>query len=299
MVSLGALMAIAPGGQVARAGPPVLLAMPVNGIPQPCPTSAEWPETASLRTIRAQLQQRIGVPLQGAGWTDPRHREMVKVVWETTGALSCTDYLAKIKRQNPTLVLNAAPISGWAWGDFGLTRANALTLDFAKWQQAVDDHDEGRMVRVLVHELGHAWTSDRGSNPAPWRTFNALYAKHGNFSNYGDGASENFSEAIGYYVARCASGNPYDSGTFNEYYEFARNNVFGGVDFGPKPGVKPACPDPQLVADLAKARERRLEQARALAQQPVPQQRLAEPSKRFRPIFDPPTIDDGALAPKP
>lgn len=215
---------------------------PVDGIPAPCVSQAAWPAEATPGQTAARLQKQFHVTLVGEWWTQPENRPLVKIVWETLDAISCTDYVNQIAAKNKRpVVLNAAPISGWAWGDWGLTRPGALTLDFAKWQQALKDQDPGRLVRLLVHEMAHAWAVDSGENPAYWTSFQALFAKQGTFSTYGSrSVSETFADVVGYYVGRCAKDNPYDKGS-GAYYEFVRTHVFRGVEFGGAPGRTASC----------------------------------------------------------
>lgn len=219
---------------------------PVAGIPQPCLTTQSWPAQATPGQTRKQLAELTGIELVGPQWEDPKNRPLVRIVWETLGALACTDYLATITKNHPGFELNAAPISGWAFGDWGLTRPGAVTIDLAKWHEPYAAGDRGRLVRLLVHELGHAWARTPEAQKAYTR-FESLYARTGNFSDYGRGsANENFSEVIGYYVARCAAKNPYDSavanrGQFDAYYALVRDEVFDGREFGPAVGRTPDC----------------------------------------------------------
>ncbi|HSN12003.1 MAG TPA: hypothetical protein VLS51_07850, partial [Propionibacteriaceae bacterium] len=100
--------------------------------------------------------------------------------------------------------------------------------------------DPGHVARLFVHELTHAYTRDRSSTPPYWTDFLALYGRNGRFGSYGASASETFSEVVGYYVARCAEGNPYVPGEA-AYYDFAKNEVFGGTEFGPALGQPLGC----------------------------------------------------------
>lgn len=216
---------------------------PVAGIPEPCVSKALWPKDASVTETRLQLAKEFGVVPVGEGWTKPENREIVKIVWQTFDAISCTSYLSDIKAKNRgLLVINAGPISGWAWGDWGLTRPGMITFDFAKWHQALDEKDPGRLVRLVIHEIGHAYNVDRGSNPAYWTTFKALQAKEGKFSDYAkNNPEETFADTLGYYVARCAKDNPYDTPGQRAYYEYVKKHIFNGATFGPEPGEKPNC----------------------------------------------------------
>lgn len=213
---------------------------PVTGIPEPCVSRAAWPAQASPERTVTLLQKQYGLTLTGTAWTESKNRPLVKIVWETLDAISCTDYLSTIKAKNQNhLVINASRIGGWAWGDWGLTTPGALTLDFEKWHGALPD-DPGRLVRLLIHEMGHAYNVDRDETPAYWAEFQRLYRAHGRFSAYGKNDTETFSDVLGYFVARCAKDNPFDKGQA-AYYEFARTRVFGGLTFGSAPGSPVKC----------------------------------------------------------
>lgn len=242
VVAVGSVLAPAAAAPQA----PSAVGDPVVGIPRPCPSPQPWPAEASPSQTRQQLAERTGIDLVGPQWEEPKNRPMVRIVWETLGALSCTDYLTTITRNHPGFELNAAPISGWAFGDWGLTRPGAVTIDMAKWHEPYAAGDRGRLARLLVHELGHAYARTPEAQKA-YTHFESLYARTGNFSDYGRGsANENFSEVVGYYVARCAAKNPYDSavanhGQFDAYYALVRDEVFDGREFGPKVGRTPDC----------------------------------------------------------
>lgn len=241
-----ALTAVLLAITVAIISPPVATAAPATPVTAPsrCPQPHPWPAGAPQRAVVAQLARTTGIRLVGPDWRDPAYLPMIRVVWQTLDVLACTDYLRHIAVLHPDFTLNAAPISGWAWGDWGLTRRGAVTLDFAKWRRARADHDDGRMVRLLVHELAHAWATDRGTS-AYWATYQHLEARLGAISAYGArAATENFSEIVGYYVGRCARNNPYDTGRYAAYYGFVRQTVFGGREFGPAPGRAPDCSEP-------------------------------------------------------
>lgn len=186
--------------------------------------------------------------ITGPLWT-PRYRPSIRILWDTFDALSCTDYLQVITDKAPSIRVNAAPIRGYAWGDWSLTRPNHVTLDFAKFELALDAGDQGRLVRLIVHEFAHAWNSDRFSNPQYWQDFQALRNREGNFSDYaGSKTTEIFADVVGYYVGRCALNNPYDSSEYDAYYEFVQDSIFDGREFGPAPGEATNC---ELPADKA------------------------------------------------
>lgn len=217
---------------------------PVEGIPSPCAPAHPWPEGASVAQVTAAFTENFGFELTGSQWTE-RHLPSIKILWETFDAMECTGYRAALRdKVDGKVGVNAAPISGYAWGDWSLTKTNNVTLDFSKFEQALADGDEGRLVRLVAHEFGHVWNSDRHANPPYWQEFTKLYRAEGKFSSYADNDSETFADAVGYYVGRCAFENPYDTGEHEAYYDFVKNVVFDGREFGPAPGVTPDCTAP-------------------------------------------------------
>lgn len=219
---------------------------PVTGIPAPCAPSHPWPAGASVEEVAAAFTENFGFALTGSQWT-AHNLPSIKILWETFDAMECTDYRTTLQgKVDGKVGVNAAPISGYAWGDWSLTKGNYVTLDFSKFERALEAGDEGRLVRLVAHEFGHVWNSDRHSNPSYWQDFKRLYKAQGKFSNYADNDSETFADAVGYYVGRCAFENPYDTGKYAAYYDFVKEVVFHGREFGPSPGVKPNCttPDP-------------------------------------------------------
>lgn len=228
-------------------------APPVNGIPAPCPVTNPWPgDDAPLDEILAAIPTTFGFKLAGKQWTEAS-RPSIRIFWETLDAVSCTTYVADLQAKvNGNVGINANSIRGFAWGDWSLTKTGYVTLDFSKFQRALDAGDDGRLVRLVIHELAHVLNSDRHhSNPQYWQDFKNLYASEGSFSDYGRGSvSETFADVVGYYVGRCALDNPYDTGENDAYYAFARDVVFGGKEFGPEPGVRADCIVPDADAEL-------------------------------------------------
>lgn len=223
---------------------------PVTGIPAPCAPTHPWPgDDAGIEEIRAGITKNFGFRLTGPQWTDA-NRESIRILWETLDGIGCTTYLADLQAKAGGHVgLNAGRISGFAWGDWSLTKGGYVTLDFSKFTRAIESGDKGRLTRLVVHELAHVWNSDRDSNPGYWKAFKRLYAAEGKFSDYGArSVTETFGDVVGYYVGRCADNNPYDTGRFAAYYAFVRDNVFGGREFGPAPGVAPSCEVPAAAA---------------------------------------------------
>ena len=240
---------------------PVTYGAPVIGIPAPCPASHPYPSDATPSQVRTQLSKNLGIGLVGKGWDATANAPLVKIVWETLDGLSCTGYLSTIKAANPSFSLNASPISGFAWGDWGLTRPGSVTFDLGKWQEAYSAGDKGRLVRIIVHELGHAW-SQTPQAQGPFNRFATMYARTGNFGPYAHNVNENFSEIIGYYVARCAQDNPYDAkanvdGRHDAYYELVRADVFAGREFAGAPGTAIDCSmKPVITRDPKEALDR-------------------------------------------
>ncbi len=224
---------------------------PVAGIPMPCPVTHEWPgDDVPVETVAAALAENFGFALTGTQWTEAS-RGSIKILWQTLDAVECSGYVAQLQAKvNGNVGINAADISGFAWGDWSLTKPNHVTMDFAKFQRALDSGDDGRLVRLVTHEMAHVLNSDRHSEPEYWKIFKNLYATQGSFSSYaGSSVTETFADVVGYYVGRCAMENPYDNGENAAYYEFAKTYVFGGKEFGPAAGQTPECSIPDSNAE--------------------------------------------------
>ena len=253
IAGLVATVAVAAGSVVSTAQALPIAPAPVvsvTGIPTPCVSTKPYPADASIEQLKEQLAATFGFELAGSQWTEER-RPSIKILWETLDAVECTTYRADLQANvSGTLGINAANISGYAWGDWSLTKTNYVTLDFAKFQRALDSGDEGRLVRLVIHELGHVRNSDRYEDPEYWTVFTKLFAREGRFSEYaGRSVTETFADVVGYYVGRCALDNPYDSGEYDAYYEYAKTYIFGGKEFGPAPGVTPVCTLPSETAE--------------------------------------------------
>lgn len=215
----------------------------VVAVHAPCPVTYPWPgDDVSIGKITEQFAENFGLQTSGNGWTDANRRQ-IQVLWQTLDAVSCTDFLADLKSKTTDPVgVNAASISGYAWGDWSLTKAGYVTFDFTKWKSALDTNDVGHLSRLIIHEFTHTLNNDRFANPQYWQDFQSLAAKQGTFSSYaGSRVTETLPEVVGYYVARCAKDNPYDTGKFDAYYEWVKANIFNGREFGPAPGQKAAC----------------------------------------------------------
>lgn len=117
-----------------------------------------------------------------------------------------------------------------------------MSLNFVKFRRAHDAGDPDRIVRLIIHELSHVWSSDRGTSPRYWRDFTAVRAGQPTFTRYAaDRASETFAETVSYFVVRCAANNPYDAGQHDDYYRWVQSRVFEGREFGPPPGQQHHC----------------------------------------------------------
>lgn len=226
------VLAIALVPAPARADEPVV-------IPDACTTTHPYDATLPLAEMQSGIESNWGFTLTGKYWTDETYRPIVAVIWRTLDAISCTPYLDTLHAKVGVLQLYATSIGGWVAGDYGLTRADAVSLDFPQLLTNYQT-DPGHVSRLFVHEMTHAYTRDRSTNPPYWADFSALYAKNGRFGSYGSSASEAFSEVVGYFVARCAANNPY---TPREaaYYNFVKAEVFGGKEFGPALGQPLSC----------------------------------------------------------
>lgn len=219
---------------------------PIAGIPTPCPVTHEWPgDDATIDILTAALAENFGFALTGTQWTEAS-RGSIQILWQTLDAVECTGYVEQLQAKvNGNVGINADTISGFAWGDWSLTKTSHVTMDFSKFQRALDSGDEGRLVRLVTHEMAHVLNSDRYTDAEYWKIFKNLYASEGSFSEYaGSSVTETFADVVGYYVGRCALENPYDTGEHGAYYEFAKTYVFSDKEFGPPAGTSPECSVP-------------------------------------------------------
>ena len=208
-------------------------------IPNACTVTHSYDAASSLIDLKSGIETNWGFQLTGKYWTDETYRPIVAVIWRTLDAISCTPYLDTLHSKVGALELSATSIGGWTAGDYGLTKADAVSLDFPQLLTNYQT-DPGHVSRLFVHEMTHAYTRDRSGSPQYWADFSALYAKNGRFGSYGYSASETFSEVVGYYVARCAANNPYTP-LEAAYYDFVKTEVFGGKEFGPALGQPLTC----------------------------------------------------------
>jgi hypothetical protein len=214
----------------------------IAGIPEPCPI--DFPITADLSAadISERVEEQWRLRLTGSPWRDDGYRPFVELFAETLDAVDCTGYLERVIDGNGgTLEVSSDATGSWAWGDYGLTRANVLTLDAAKFRQGYADGDRGRLVRLVIHEMAHSLNADRFSEPAYWQTFQRVWKANGPVSAYGKTETESFADAVGYYVARCAADNPYATTEHAAYYEYVKTNIFNGREFGGAVGTHQEC----------------------------------------------------------
>jgi hypothetical protein len=226
------VLAISLAPAPARAEEPVVM-------PDACTATHPYDAALSMAALQSGIEANWGFTLTGKYWADETYRPIVAVIWRTLDAISCTPYLDTLHAKAGVLELYATSIGGWVAGDYGLTKADAVSLDFPQLLTNYQT-DPGHVSRLFVHEVTHAYTRDRSTNPAYWADFTGLYAKNGRFGSYGGSSSETFSEVVGYYVARCAANNPY-SVSEAAYYDFVKAEVFGGKEFGPALGQPLLC----------------------------------------------------------
>lgn len=229
----------------ARAEPWALRPVPaaVPGIPQPCSQEFTWDDDASQADNVDRIGKQWDITLTGSEWNDPGKREAVELFATTLDAVDCTGYLDRVKQGNggQLTVSSSAPRTSWAWGDYGLTRPHTVTLDMAKFQQGYSEGERGRLVRLIIHEFAHAVNTDRFQNPPYWQRLNEIYNGTGQISEYGSSPDESFADAVGYYVARCAEGNPYNDVKNQPYYDLVHDEIFRGHEFGTAVGEAQSC----------------------------------------------------------
>lgn len=231
-----------------------------------------------MTEVAQEFGEHFSLRVSGSQWTET-YRPVARVVWETLDAVSCTNFLADSAAKNrDRLGFHAAPKHTFAVGDFGNTRAHTVTMDFAKMKSILDSGDIGRLSRLVIHEFGHGYNTDRDRSPEYWKQFRRLLAQEGRFSSYaGSDVNETFADVLGYYVGRCAASNPYDTGRYSAYYRWVRDEVFDGKEFGPAAGVKPNCTEPsaeEVARRVAEAKQ--LEQRNAA----IDEQNLIEARRR-------------------
>ncbi len=208
-------------------------------IPAACPSTHPYSPQLSMVQLRDGIGSNWGFTPTGSYWADETYRPIVAMMWQTLDAISCTPYLTTLHSKVGALELRATTIGGWVAGDYGLSKRDAVSLDFPQLLTSYQT-DPGHVSRLFVHEVSHAYSRDRSDNPTYWADFTSLYSRLGRLGSYGGSASETFSEVVGYYVARCAANNPYTTAKAG-YYEFVKTEVFGGKEFGPALGQTLVC----------------------------------------------------------
>lgn len=218
--------------------------LPSEAVPA-CPLDHAMPN-GPMPVIAGELEKVFGVELKGDGWRQEQHRELVGLFWRTFDSLDCTPFLDRSRQNNGgRLVLSSAKTrTSWAWGDYSLTEKGTITFDFTKFQQGIENGERQRIIRLVTHEIGHVFHADRGADPKYWTDFEASYDRLGPISRYGRSDLESWGDSVGYFVARCDPENPYRDARFTDYYNLVRDEVFGGQEFGPPPGVAPLCLTP-------------------------------------------------------
>ena len=83
-----------------------------------------------------------------------------------------TPYLDTLHAKVGTLEPYATSIGGWTAGDHGLSRADAVSLDLPQMLTNYQT-DPGHVARLCVHEMTHAYSRDRSTNPPYWADFSA------------------------------------------------------------------------------------------------------------------------------
>ncbi|HPZ49483.1 MAG TPA: hypothetical protein PLA44_06460 [Propionibacteriaceae bacterium] len=251
LVAVVGVVTLSPSADAAPTAPAAVV------VPQPCAISLAYPEGQSPAKIRELYGTHYGFTMVGRYWDDPAYQGIVRVIWETTDAIACTPFLEDLRAHHGSqLTLNASALSGWKSGDYGLTRALTVSLDFPQLKSYYDKGDHGHVARLFVHEITHAYQRDRGDSPAYWSAFVPLHSKLGRLGGYGWDSTEVMAEVVGWYVARCAQNNPYTS-RYQAYYDYAKG-LFGGKEFGPPLGQPMDCsqqvfpaPPPAPPAPLA------------------------------------------------
>lgn len=214
----------------------------VAGVPRPCQIDMPITDDMSAAEITAATERQWGFDLTGPQWQQNEYRPIVELFAETLDSVDCTGYLDRVKAGNGgRLEISSQSTRSWAWGDYGLTRPGVLTLDFAKFRSGYAEGDRGRLVRLVIHEMAHSLNADRGSSPTYWDNFGRVWRANGPVSSYGSTETESFADAVGYYVARCAADNPYDSTKNRAYYDYVKSNIFDGREFGGAVGTPQTC----------------------------------------------------------
>lgn len=215
------------------------------GVQRSCPMTHRFPRGSSAGIVK-RVSKTWGVQLKGSSWQSKANRPVLKAMWQTLDAVDCTPFLKGVKAKNEhKLIISGEKAGSWAWGDYGYSDPDGVSLNLDKMAEGIKDGQSPRVVRVMVHEMAHAWSADRNESSGYFAKFAKLGAGDP-ITEYGSqNTSENFAEAAGYYVARCAKeqsdtgkskANPYNDSSNAGYYAFVGKQLFGGARFGPKAG---------------------------------------------------------------
>lgn len=216
------------------------------GMQRSCPMTHRFPARASSAQVVTAVRHNWGVRLTGPSWKKPANAAVLRVMWQTLDSLDCTPFLKTVKTKNDGgLIISGEKKGSWAWGDYGYSDPDGVSFSLDKMADAIDDAQSPRVVRVMVHEMAHAWSADRNEDSGYFKAFAKLGGAKPLTAYGAQNTSENFAEAAGYYVARCATEqsdtgkprpNPYDDADNADYHKFVGKRLFGHVKFGPDPG---------------------------------------------------------------
>ena len=180
-------------------------------------------------------------------WGNPGYHQLLTLWLQTVNQLDCTPFLASALGGH-TLTITANDLGAW-WGQYDGQYHQQINLQAQNQSlQAYPSH----IQQNIVHELTHVWR-DTHYNGA-YQDFADNLCGQGNpnpfISAYGaTNCSEDFSEAVGYFVIRqahewqtthpyCPSQNPYDWGQTSTY-NWIKDTIFNGQQFGPPPPNTP------------------------------------------------------------
>ena len=228
---------------------------PANGIPNSCTSTSNaappFPESDSPNQIITAMESRWSFDFRDGSysWSDAQFKPVLKVWWDTLAAVECTPFLTEINNKNGGGLAIYAHEIGNLWGTYGLHFPGALAINIRNHLGGINNGIPEKVTQNIIHELGHAYNNDRsGSGPPYWTEHNKIYYSAGPISGYGASEiTENIADVVGFYVARCAgesfgaSGpNPFASG-HTEFYNWAKEYIFGGVEFGPPAPATVSC----------------------------------------------------------
>lgn len=228
-----------------------------NGIPASCAdtsgsSSQPFPEGSSNEEVISAMETRWSFDLEDGAfsWRDPRFLPNLKVLWDTLSAVECTPFLQEIYDKHGGRMSIYGTYAAAAGGDYGLTHTSALSLNLEWILNQINAGTPAKASWLYIHEMSHAYNNDRFNSPTPeyWVEFQRLHNSLPAISGYGSGdPEEHFADVNGYYVARCAledgGPNPYSESSSGrtEFYQFAKNIIFGGQEFGPPAPSEVTC----------------------------------------------------------